>query len=132
MGTGRLLIFATSKEQQDKILKKTTLNGHKITSHIPGVASKSRGVISGVSTSVSVEEIKKNLKGGNLVDAKRLTKGKEKAESLSVLLLFKQEKPSKVQLGYTSYPVRVFIPHPLRCFKCQRFGHVATQSTVQG
>lgn len=70
MGNGRLLIFATSKEQQDKILKKTTLNGHKITSHIPGFASKSRGVISGVSTSVSVEEIKKNLKGANLVECK--------------------------------------------------------------
>lgn len=42
--------------------------------------------------------------------------------------MFKQEMPSKVQLGYMSYyPVREFISHPLRCFKCQRFGHVATQ-----
>ena len=35
--------------------------------------------------------------------------------------------PSKVQMGYMCYPVREYIPHPLRCFKCQRFGHVAAQ-----
>lgn len=34
MGNGRLLIFANSEEQQSKILKKTSLNNLKITSHI--------------------------------------------------------------------------------------------------
>ena len=28
---------------------------------------------------------------------------------------------------YLSYPVREFVPRPLRCFKCQRFGHIAGQ-----
>ncbi len=31
--------------------------------------------------------------------------------------------PSKIRLGYTVVTVDVFIPNPLRCFKCQRFGH---------
>jgi len=49
-----------------------------ITSHIPGEMSKKRGVITGIPMSVSIEEIKNSLKGGDIVDAKRLTKGKEK------------------------------------------------------
>lgn len=33
--------------------------------------------------------------------------------------------PTKVTLGYIAYSVREYIPKPLRCFKCQRFGHNA-------
>lgn len=33
--------------------------------------------------------------------------------------------PSKVSLGYMMYNVREYVPKPLRCFKCQRFGHTA-------
>lgn len=33
--------------------------------------------------------------------------------------------PNKVFLGFLSYPVRVYVPKPLRCFNCQRFGHTA-------
>ena len=43
MGNGRILIFATSKEQQNNILKKNTLNNLKVTPHIPGAASKAQG-----------------------------------------------------------------------------------------
>jgi len=127
MGNGRILIFANSKEQQNKILKKTTLNKLKVTSHIPGAASKVRGVISGIPTSVSIEEIMESLEDYDVCEAKRLTKGKDKIESLSILLGFKKELPSRVQMGYMSYSVREYIPPPLRCFNCQRYGHAASQ-----
>jgi len=112
MGNGRILIFANSKEQQSKILKKTTLNKLKVTSHIPGAASKVRGVISGIPTSVSIEEIMESLEDYDVCEAKRLTKGKDKIESLSILLGFKKELPSRVQMGYMSYSVREYIPPP--------------------
>ena len=127
MGNGRILIFANSEEQQNNILKKATLINLKITSHIPGTTTKARGVISGIPTSVSIEEIKERLKQYELMEAKRLKNGKEKTESMSVLLCFKKELPIRVQMGYISYLVREYIPPPLRCYKCQRFGHVATQ-----
>ena len=127
MGDGKLMIFAASKEQREVILKKDTLNKANITSHVPGVKSGKRGVITGIPTSVSIEEIKNSLKGGEIVDAKRLTKGKEKIESMSILLWFKNDMAYKVQMGFMCYPVREYIPHPMRCFKCQRFGHVAAQ-----
>lgn len=107
MGNGRLLIFKASEEQRDNA---------KMTSHIPGVMSRKRGVITGIPMSVSIEEIKNTLKGGDIVDAKRLTKGKEKLESMSILIWFKNEMPSKVQMGFMCYPVREYIPHLMRCF----------------
>jgi hypothetical protein len=30
----------------------------------------------------------------------------------------------KVMLGYVRYPVRAFVPNPLRCFRCHAYGHV--------
>lgn len=127
LGNGKLLIFANSEEQRDTILKKSTLNKIKITSHIPGAATRARGVITGIPVSVSMEEIKESLSRYAIVDAKRLTKGKERIDSMSILLSFSKELPQKVQMGYMFYPVREYIPPPLRCFKCQRFGHVASQ-----
>ncbi|GBM96045.1 hypothetical protein AVEN_111439-1 [Araneus ventricosus] len=35
-----------------------------------------------------------------------------------------------IRAGYIKLPVKPFIPNPLRCFKCQRFGH--SQSTCRG
>lgn len=49
----------------------------------------------------------------------------QRLESMSVLLIFEGSLPEKVQMGYISYPVREYVPKPLRCFKCQRIGHVA-------
>ena len=34
--------------------------------------------------------------------------------------------PDKVNIGWTSCPVRVYIPRPRRCYKCQKFGHGST------
>ncbi len=33
--------------------------------------------------------------------------------------------PSKVFLDFMSFLVRLYVPPPLRCYKCQKFGHVA-------
>lgn len=33
--------------------------------------------------------------------------------------------PDRVYLGCMCYYVRAYIPKPMRCFKCQKFGHIA-------
>jgi hypothetical protein len=63
-----------------------------------------------------------------VIDARRLkiTRNKERSDSLSVMIHFDEEKlPERVYVGFLSYVVRPFIPPPLRCFKCQKYGHVA-------
>ena len=42
----------------------------------------------------------------------------------NVILTFDAtDLPPAVTVGYTRVRVRVFVPNPMRCFKCQRFGH---------
>ncbi|GFY16305.1 uncharacterized protein TNCV_2349501 [Trichonephila clavipes] len=39
--------------------------------------------------------------------------------------------PSNIKAGYLNCKVRPYIPNPLRCFKCQRFGHSQTSCRGQ-
>ena len=56
----------------------------------------------------------------------RFASGK-KEDSLSVKIGFSgPELPRSVKLGLMSFPVRVFNEPPLRCYRCQRPGHMAS------
>lgn len=129
LSKGKMLIEAVNRIQQQKILKMKTLNEVRMKSHIPGANRKVRGVISGVPVDISTEEIKKEIKGDRVSAVKRLpTRFQGKVvESLSVLLQFEGDMPQKVMIGCMCFNVREYIPKPLRCFKCQRMGHVADQ-----
>lgn len=54
-------------------------------------------------------ELKWNIKGGNVIEAKRLQRNREgnKEESLSVMLCFESSEvlPSKLMIGYVSFQV---------------------------
>ncbi|GFU76332.1 uncharacterized protein TNCV_285321 [Trichonephila clavipes] len=44
-----------------------------------------------------------------------------------IILTFNKPKlPITVKAGYLNCKIRPYIPNPLRCFKCQRFGHSQT------
>ncbi|GBN87669.1 hypothetical protein AVEN_143973-1 [Araneus ventricosus] len=48
-----------------------------------------------------------------------------------LILAFSSEKlPEHIKTGYMRLPVREYIPNPLRCFQCQRFGH--SKSSCRG
>lgn len=75
-------------------------------------------------------DLKWNIKGRNVIEAKRLQRNREgnKEESLSVMLRFESSEvlPSKVMIGYVSFQVRAYVCAPLRCYNCQRYGHIAS------
>lgn len=125
----RILISAVNKKQQEMILKMSNLGGGKIKAHVPGMAAKLRGVISNVPLEMSMEDVKNEIQGGNVIEAKRfqINKGGVKSDSMTVLLVFEKVMPTEVQMGWIKYKVREYIPQPLRCFKCQRMGHTAQQ-----
>ena len=88
----------------------------------------SKGVIWGVPIGVTIEEIKTNLKGGVLKNARRMQATREgvRKDSEYVVLEFEEEViPKKVALRFMSYSVREYVPKPMRCYNCQRFGHIA-------
>lgn len=87
-----------------------------------------RGVISGVALGENLEDMKKNIKGGTVVGIKRLMAKRDgvRVESTSLLLEFKEQRlPERVKIGFVSFNVREYVPPPIRCFRCQRYGQVA-------
>lgn len=85
-------------------------------------------MIYGIPLSVDINKLVKNLKVkcDAVQSAKRLTRGFEKIETESILIQFStKEMPTELFFGYMRYNVREFIHKPMRCFKCQKFGHVA-------
>jgi len=47
--------------------------------------------------------------------------------TMAVIIAYEEELPKYVNSDFTRYKVSLFIPSPLRCAKCQRYGHKAGQ-----
>lgn len=77
-------------------------------------------MIWGIPVEVPMDEIKANLKGGRLKDARRLHVFREwvRKDSESVLL---EEDNIPKKVVYMTYNVREYVPKPIRCFNCERF-----------
>ena len=97
-----------------KISPHTTLNSSK------GVI-RCRDIIS-----LTELEIKEELKDQGVIQVQRVsfTEGSKRVPTSTLFLTFVSSTPPKsVKVGYLSVPVSPFVPAPLRCFKCQQFGH---------
>lgn len=72
------------------------------------MAAKLRGVISNVPLEMSMEDVKNEIQGGNVIEAKRfqMNKGGVKSDSMTVLLVFEKIMPTEVQMGWIKYKVR--------------------------
>lgn len=138
LSDGNLLIGCNKEDQANKALKLKEIGGIKVVStNRVGRKSQSggrKGIIFGVPLNIGMEEFKGNLKGGKIINAQRLkavADGIRKDTETVVIEFQEDEIPKRVMLGVMSYIVREYIPGPVRCFKCQRFGHVATRCREQ-
>lgn len=125
---GSLLVKCKDIGQRDKVMRAQIICKQEIAEVRKFGERGARGVISGVALGENLEEVKKNIKGGTILAVKRLMAKRdgEKVESTSLLLEFKEQQlPERIMIGYMSFFVREFVPPPIRCFKCQRYGHVA-------
>ena len=123
---GMISIICKSARQQDKVLKLKNVLGKGVEVFKPRISTEVKGVVYNVSLEVSEQELLSCLKGANVIAAKRMGNGENGRGTTPILLTFKDGMvPKRVMLGYMSYPVREYERPPLRCFKCQRYGHVA-------
>ncbi|GBN23782.1 hypothetical protein AVEN_104392-1 [Araneus ventricosus] len=75
------------------------------------------------------EEFLEGLSSQGVTAVKRIFMKKETTlvATKHVILTFNTTKlPSTVKAGYIYCKTRLYIPNPIRCFKCQRFGHSKT------
>jgi len=61
----------------------------------------------------------------------QITREGMRKDSELVILEFEEEVlPKNLTLGFMSYSVREYVPKPMRCYNCQRFGY--TSMTCKG
>ncbi|XP_067142484.1 uncharacterized protein [Centruroides vittatus] len=128
--SGDLLVETASPQQTTKLLSSTTLGdmGISVTPH--GSLNSSRGVISEFDLmSEDESDIQIGLSDQGVTSVRRISirrDGKLIPTKHLIITFNNPTLPSFVTAGYLRCAVRPYIPNPLRCFKCQRFGHSQT------
>lgn len=85
-----------------------------------------KGVVYGMFAGLSEKEILDNIRGGQVTDVRRFKSREGAGGDPPVLLTFAgTELPGRVFLGSMAYQVRGYVRPPLRCYNCQRYGHIA-------
>ncbi|XP_064475771.1 uncharacterized protein LOC135389668 [Ornithodoros turicata] len=125
-----LLIKCTSEADCKKILNTREMLDVPISASLHKTLNTCRGVvaIAELMMDVPVEEILMNLKEQAVIDVGKLKirKNNEYITTRNVVPTFDRPSlPDKLKVGYLFADVRPYIPNPLRCFKCNRFGHAA-------
>ncbi|GFW25074.1 putative RNA-directed DNA polymerase from transposon BS [Trichonephila clavipes] len=125
------LLIETSSEVQTKsfLLAKSFLDSPaNITPHKS--LNSSRGVISEPDLLTTSEaEIREGFSNQGVIQVRRITIKKVTAiiPTKHLVLTFSSPTlPQTIKAVYLNFKIRPYIPNPLRCFKCQRFGHSQT------
>ena len=125
------------KDNISKLLGITEMGKHSVKGHRASEGIKGphcSGVISPIGMETDLEALKHLVRSTEkVIKVTRLLKfsGGVKEESTAVRLDFEgRTLPEKIKLGYMSYEVREFNPPPLRCYRCQRFGHMSGGCTA--
>ncbi|XP_055924724.1 uncharacterized protein LOC129956803 [Argiope bruennichi] len=132
--SGDLLIETSSKTQIAAMQKLTQLGDFPVEVTPHRTLNFSRGVISDLDLfDCSENELIQELHSQKVCAAHRI-KIKRNGSFIPtkhVILTFSSpELPKFIRAGYIQSKVKPYIPNPLRCFKCQRFGH--SQGTCRG
>ncbi|XP_041347341.1 uncharacterized protein LOC121367293 [Gigantopelta aegis] len=129
-----LLVECLTERHSTCLLKSTVFCNVpiKVTAH--SSLNSSKGVIRCRDLEgVSEEEICQNLRTQGVTAVRRIKvrRNNDLLPTNTCILTFNVPTlPQSVKAGYLNIPVEPFIPNPLRCFKCQRFGH--GQNTCRG
>ncbi|XP_044741119.1 uncharacterized protein LOC123302309 [Chrysoperla carnea] len=130
-----LLVECTVSRQTEYLLKMTQLGEFEVDIKPHGTLNSSKGVI--VCRDLlnsTIEEIREGLKLQGVLDVRRMTTKRDGKvmETATYLLTFNTPNlPKTFKAAIHRLEVRPYIPAPMRCFKCQRFGHTASRCTKE-
>ena len=121
-----LLIECTTQKHSICLLKSTVFCNVPITLTAHSSLNSSNGVIRCRDLEgVSEEAICQNVSSQDVTSVRRIKvrRNNELLPTNSFVLTFNVPTLlTSIKAGYLNIPVKPFIPNPLRCFKCQRFG----------
>ncbi|GBN88415.1 hypothetical protein AVEN_170573-1 [Araneus ventricosus] len=128
--SGDLLVEVQSRKQSEQIVKLKTFSNIPVTVSQHASLNSSKGVVTcGELLNVTTEEILKELQSQGVSHVRRISirRDGQLLNTKHLILTFDSAKlPEHIKAGYMRLSVRTYIPNPLRCFKCQRFGHSKT------
>ena len=124
---GSLIVRTQTRAQTKKLLACTNFCEKAVTVSLHPSRNSTKGTIFAPEMRfMSEEEIQEGLRAEGVSHVRRLTTfrdGQRRDTSLLVITFDTTTLPETLLAGHIRYSVRVFIPNPLRCFNCQRFGH---------
>ena len=122
-----LLVETTRRAQTENLLKVTKFFNMKVSVSEHRTLNTSKGIIKDRTLKGETEKgICEYLKSQGVIAVKRFTikKDHEVIETNTLLLTFNSiTVPKTLRIFYQFVPVDIYVPNPLRCFNCQRFGH---------
>ncbi|GBO19103.1 hypothetical protein AVEN_120694-1 [Araneus ventricosus] len=125
--SGDLLIEVSSRKQAQQIVKLNALSTLPVTVGAHSTLNSSKGVVTcGELFFTPTEEIAEDFKCQGVTHVRRIKirrEGKLLDTKHLVLTFHSPKLPQSIKAGYMNLAVKPYIPNPLRCFKCQRFGH---------
>ena len=124
-----LRVTCQNREERQALKEIRFLVGHTVEvtepfSRANQAIQANRGIIFGIDDDVTDEEIFMEIG----IKAERIVKrrGNARIPTAQVILHVEGPLPEFVRIGWRRHRVSVYIPPPTRCYKCQRFGHIAT------
>jgi hypothetical protein len=126
-----LLIEVTRKSHSTNLLSCKIFAGIPVTVSAHRTLNSRKGVIRCADVAgCSEEEIVEELADQQVTGCRRIfikKDGERKSTNTLILTFGTTQLPPTIKVGYLVVRVDVYIPNPLRCFNCQRYGHGASR-----
>ena len=127
LSDGSLLIKTKCESQTDKFLHTKSFAAEECEVVRDQRLNQSRGTIQAYDLlDLSEDEVVGWLGEFGVVGAKRFTRkinGKVENTATILLTFDRPSCPTKLQLDYVTYHVHQYVPNPMLCYRCGRFGH---------
>ena len=123
---GDIFIYPSSNRQRNQLLALKAVKEFEISCSPARSERQAKGIVHQVPINNSEEELKALLSDQGVADVKRFTVGEKKTPITIISFTFSPNTPlpSSVIIAHERFPVKKFIPRPLQCFKCWKFGHI--------
>ena len=127
MRSGAILVEVQTKKESENLCKMEKILDTPVRVSPHRTLNQSKGIIrSSDLDEVSEEDLLSEIKDQGVTAVKRIpfTKNGVKLLSHTWEITFACPKvPNKLKVGFLALSVAPYIPNPMRCFKCQLFGH---------
>lgn len=128
---GSILIKTKNFTQSQKLLTLNKLGEIEISVQKDERLNSSKGVCFSIEAGFCTEsELLDNLKDQKVIEIKRFIRRDGKMTNMYFITFGLATPPPNIFIGYENCKIELYIPNPLRCFKCLKFGHTKTKCTA--